>query len=527
MKLPFLSRLQAVRDSLAAWLGGTAAPPVNTGAIPESPADGITVDRLIGILDSAKQGDCDDLFALYADILTRDPDFIAGGLQRKSPLVAAPLNASVPPKSGQEHRDNRDFVRRALRRIKGLRFAIAHLMDGAYWPLAVVEKIIKPAPMGSGRFYDVTELREVPFWRLSYRADRNGPAGMLKIKTLNPDGTLTGDTELPSPARYIIHRGHLNQAMPDCWGGPLRAVVFWWYFGNWARTACARHLEGTNLPKWVAKAPTANFKAAKRELQRAFARCVNTTALIIPEDAKVEAISTLQKDSVEAFIQFMALCSKQIAKVVLVQTMTLEGQPQGIGGSQAQVQAGALESVQTFDAALLAETLQQQLFTPILQLSGIAGPVPDVAWGADQDEAAVKVDILEGLFNIGLEPADESIQPLSDLAGVLLRRKLPAPAMGGIGLSAMAAAGPHEENQAALDALAENVAEDLASAFSADSAQLAHALRTARTPAEMLAMARTATAKLAPHRAARVMEDLLATAAANGFTCSHAANPLP
>ena len=85
--------------------------------------------------------------------------------------------------------------------------------------------------------YDIAELREVPFWRITFRADCNGPPGEPKIKLLNEDGTLSGETELPVPARYITHRGHLSRTFPDCWGGPLRAVVYWWYFGNWARQA--------------------------------------------------------------------------------------------------------------------------------------------------------------------------------------------------------------------------------------------------------------------------------------------------
>ncbi len=513
---------QPAKQAIEKWLIGTAAAPFNSGAIPESPADGITVDRLISILRDAKTGNADDLLALYADIICRDVDFIAGGLQRKAPLVARKLNATVPAKSSPELVRNRDFVRAALARMKGKIFGVAHLLDGAYWPLAVVEKIIARAPSGSGRMYDVVELREVPFWRLTFRADNNGPAGTLKIKKLRPDGMLDGqETEPPSSAKYIVHRGHLHQSLPDCWGGPMRAVVFWWYFGNWARQACARHLEKTNMPKWIAKAPQANWKAAKKELQRAFNNAVNTDALIVPEDAKIEAISTMEKDGVESFIAFMALCSKQIAKVVLVQTMTMEGQPQGIGGTQANVQQDALNSVQDFDAVLLGETLKEQLYRPILELSGMAGGVPDATWGEDDDSAKVKIESLGGLYEAGLEPADEALPLIGDIVGYAVRRRVmaapPAPGLSGFS----AGRSTHDELHAALDALAENVAGDLAEAFGADSAQLAHALRTATGPADLMRRAQLATAGLAPHRSARLMEDILAAATANGLICSH------
>ncbi len=513
--------LTGLKEKVEEWLFSEAPPPFNAGAIPDSPADGITVDRLIAILESAKSGDADDLLSLYADIMGRDVDMIAGGLQRKAPLVARKLNATVPPKSDALAVANRDFVRQRLAEIKGVTFGLAHLLDAAYWPVAVVEKIIQPAPRGSGRYYDIVELREVPFWRLTFRADCNGPAGTLKVKRLNKDGTLSGETELPAPARYIVHRGHLTRSLPDCWGGPLRAVVFWWYFGNWARGACARHLENTNLPKWVATAPQANFQAARKELQRAFARAVMTSALIIPEGAKVEAMATLQKDSVEAFISFMALCQKQIAKVVLVQTMTLEGQPQGIGGTQANVQADALSGVQDLDAALLAETLREGLFRPILDFNARTGGVPLPTWGEDDEAAKVKVESITGLFQAGLEPADEALPLLGEIVGFPIRRRVTSPATA-TGLEGMSAEGStHDQMHAALEDMAAGAAGDWATAFGADCAGIAQAVREATGPQDLLARVQKVTAGLDPHRSARIMEDVLATAAADGMFCGH------
>jgi phage gp29-like protein len=507
-----------VKEAITEWFSSPAVP-VNASAFPASPADGLNIDRLVSILSAAKEGDCDDLFALYGDIVSRDTDFLAGGLQRKAPRVIRRLNAKAPGKKpGAEALLAQVRVREALARMKGTTSAVAHLMDShTGWPVAFVEKIIAPAPPGSGRFYDIVELREVPFWRITSRADGNGPAGVLKIKSLDANGMLTGQTELPTPIRYITHRGHLNRSFPDTWGGPLRAVVFWWYFGNWARQACAKHLEKTNAPKWIATAPKSDFQAARRELQRAFARGVNTDALIIPEDARVEAISTLKGDSVQAFIDFMQLCQKQILKVVAGQTSTVEAQPMGLGSSQSKVQADALDTIGDFDGALLSETLSEQLFRPILELNGWPGPIPGVTWGEDEEAATLKADQLESLDRAGLEVDDAGLPVLSEMFGLPLRRKS-TPALA---LSAFTAAGTSESLQASLDTMAARAAEDFTAAFGADSAGIAQALRTATGPRDLVLKVQKATAGLDPHRSARILEDCMAAAAANGLFCSH------
>lgn len=496
------------------WLIGSDAPVVNASAFPVSPADGITIDRLSSILAAAEQGDCDELLALYGNIVSRDADFLAGGLQRKAPRVTRRLNAKAPAKKPSAQQIiQRDRVRAALKQIKNKTGAIAHLMDShTGWPVTFGEKIIRQAPAGSGRYYEITELREVPFWRITSRADENGPAGTLKIKLLNPDGTLSGKTELPTPAKYITHRGHLNRSFPDCWGGPLRAVVFWWYFANWARQASARHLEKTNLPTWVAKYPKSDT-AAKRELQRAFARAVNTSALIIPEDARLDAIDTLKKDSVQAFIDFMALCQRQILKIVAGQTSTVESQPQGLGSNQSTVQADALDTIGDFDGALLKETLEEQLYRAILELGyGTAADMPEVSWGEDEEAASVKADQLELLNRSGIEVDDAGFSVLSELFGLPLRRKSTgAPALG---LSAFAAG---DDLHLSLDALAAAAADDWTAAFGADCGGIAQALRTARAPSELRARLLAATQGFNPSHSTTLLRQTLAASALNGI----------
>ena len=92
------------------------------------------------------------------------------------------------------------------------------------------------------------------------------------------------------------------------------------------------------------------------------------------------------------------------------------------------------------------------------------------------------------------------------------------------GLAAFAVAGPGVGDQlhAAQDALAERVAGDFVEAFGADCAGIAQAVREATGAQDLVARLQKATAGLQPHRSARIIEDVLAASAANGFLCSHA-----
>lgn len=518
-------------ETVTGWFTpGSETVPLNASAFPDSPADGITLDRLSAILSTAKDGNADELFALYADIVSRDADFFAAALQRKAPLVAKDFNLSTPRGSSAQLRENKAFLRAALARTSGKRRAIAHHLDASYWPVSIVRKVWAPAPIGSGRYYDLKKLEEVPFWRITFAADANGPAGVLKIRDLNSDGTLAHTTHLPCPSLYSIHRGHLLQALPDCWGGPMRAVVVWWYFGNWARTAAAQHLEACNLPKIVARYPNTDGDTAKRELRRALQHSVVTSAFVIPEDARLEALELLKADSLSAFLSFIDLCQRQISKVVAAQTMTLHSQAQGIGGTQANVQADALAGVQDFDAALLAETWQETIFRPLLELNARPAEVPLMTWGKDEEEGALQAGMVKDLADAGIRIRPDGLDRLSEFVGLPLEYA-PAASAPGASLAGFSAAAPispaarvHLQCQDASDALAEAVAGDFAVAFSAETAEIARALREARTPAELLAMTRLVVSGYEPHRSARIMEELLTAAAANGFACSHAAS---
>jgi len=494
--------------------------PVNAQAFSSSCLDGITLDRLMAILSASRDGNSDDLFAVYADIQGRDTTFIAGALQRKGPLVARPFSVTLPQSSDPQSVAARDFLRSQMASVKGRRVVIAHLLDASTWPVAVVEKVYRPAAPGSAHYYDLVELRPVPFWRLTFRADSNGPAGQLKVYRVNPDGTRAFETDPLDPARFVVHRGHLLQSLPDCWGGPMRAVVAWWFFAVWARQASANNLEQTNLPKFIARYSRVDAEKSRKELLRAFSRASTSSALVIPEDARVEAISTLKGETTTAFMDFIALCQREIAKVIIGQTLTLEAQAQGLGSGQSNVQADALSGIREFDAALLAETWEDQIFQPLLRANGIRSPqAPQLSWTAEDDAAQVKADMLNDLYLAGLRVRADGLDKLSGIVGLPMEY---IPSKNGVlGLSAGDDRRVRQpvtvQGQAAIDELADAGAESLSMAMAAELAPVRRAVGAAKSPVDLESQIAAAVADFAPHRAVRVLEQIMSGSVANGL----------
>lgn len=495
-------------------------PPINAAAFSGTCLDGMTLDRLMGILSASRDGSSDELFSVFADITGRDTTFIAGALQRKGPLVARPFSVTLPQSSDPQSVAARDFLRAQMAKVKGRRIVIAHLLDASTWPVAVVEKVYRPAPAGAAHYYDLAELRPVPFWRLTFRADANGPAGTLKIYRVNADGSRSFETEPLDPAKFVVHRGHLLQTLPDCWGGPMRAVVAWWYFAAWARQACANNLEQTNLPKFIARYSPVNGEKARKELLRAFSRASTSSALVIPEDARVEAITTLKGETTTAFLEFIALCQREIAKVIIGQTLTLEAQSQGLGSGQSNVQADALAGIREFDSALLAETWEEQIFQPLLRINGLRAPQsPQLSWTAESDAAQVKADMLNDLYLAGLRVRSDGLDKLSGIVGLPMEY---VPAKPGVAAFSATSSRPIPDpvtvqGQAAIDQIAEGSAESLSMQMAAGLAPVARALGAAKDPIDLEAQIADAVRDFAPHRAARVLEHIMSASVANGM----------
>ncbi len=377
----------------------------------------LDADTVAGILVEAENGIVERLFTLYRDIMV-DSHLLAEFSKRK--LAVLKEQPVFIPYDKTQARDvaARDEIERMWGRLKGKREALTHLLDSSLHPVSLVEKVWKPSPE-AGRFYDLAELRPVPHHLLDYRD------GEMKIRRLDAKGKRTEQFYRPDPVRFIIHRGHLLTSFPDKWGGPMRAVLFWFLFKTMSREWWVRFLDRFGAPFLVGKYNDADERS-RSELAYAFHQATRIFGLVIPQQASVEMVQAATSQPGDAFANFHAVANGELSKLIVGQTMTTEATAGGIGGTQATVHQAVRDDIQAFDSSALAETLRDQLFDQHLLINGFPGGRPSIAFGGlGAADAKATAELLKALGEAGFEPGDDAEEFLSRAAGFPVRRKAP------------------------------------------------------------------------------------------------------
>lgn len=496
-----------------------------TGSIgfnePAFAANSMTVDKLHGILRAAESGNVEPLFALYRDILSGHSHLQTEFNTRKLAVLGDPITFTPRDKSRPE--DVR--AAKACERLKECptwTLGRNHLLNGSLYPVGLVEKVWKAAETNElGLRYDLAELAPVAYHALDYTDN-----GQLKLWEFDAVTGIKLPTRFaPRPEDYIVHRGHLLTMIPDYWGGPLRACLFWWLFSVMDRDWWVRFLSRFGTPFIVGKYNTANPKD-KSTLANAFAAASQLLGLVVSKETQVEIHDVSANTHGDAFEKMHAVANREMSKLILGQTMTSEAQAQGIGGSQAAVHNMVRGDIKQWDASMLAATLEAQLCTPYLRINGLTGSVK-IVWGsAGAEEIKAASETVKSAHESGLELTDQGIEQFSELSGLPFRRAAapvqPTPrdplAARPLPLSATAARQlpdylPSDDE---LDAIAANGAEGLAAAFTGLYAPIRRLILTSSSAADLEAKLQSFYADHNPASAAELIADALTAYAANG-----------
>lgn len=437
----------------------------------------LDVDQLHGILEEAWAGNTRRLFAVYRDLVLGNAHGQSEFNTRKLAVVGEhptfhPYDKAVPSTVAAG-----DLVAAAWNACPGSREAVTHLLDAALWPVSLVEKTFKPSRLPGVRF-EIAELKPVPYHLLDYTE------GRLRIQNVDERGNLLGTFHEPDAERYIIHRGHLMTSIPDNFGGPMRAALFWWLFATMDRDWWIRFLERFGAPFIVGKYDDGD-DGARGLLSSAFSYASRLFGLVVSRNTEIEVHSVSSNQHGDAFEQFHDTAKRELSKLILGQTMTSEAQAQGIGGSQAQVHDGVRGDIRKFDALVLGETLRHQLFAQLLTLNGLAGvAAPTIAWGSDPTDAKALAETIKTLHEAGLRPTAEALEDIALDLGFPIERFEPAPAAP-LSFEAFAARPRRMSGPDAADLLAADVARGITAA---DKRALRAALARARTVDEFAAL---------------------------------------
>lgn len=475
----------------------------------------LSADRLHAILRSAESGDMRDFFALSRDILTGHGHTLAEISKRK--LAAIGDQQIITPRDPDSPEDQAvaAALEQTLDDLPGWMDALVHLLDSTVLPLALVEKVYRPSARPGWR-YELASLRAVPYHLLDYTT------GRLRIRDTGPDGAPLGTYHEPEPIRYILHRGHLLSSVPDTWGGPMRALLFWWLFSAMGRDWWGRFLERYGSPFTVGKYDQAD-DGSRVQLETALSAATRLFGLVVSNDTSVELHQANTTGGGDAFEKFHAVANREISKILVGQTLSAEGQNLGLGGGQATVQENVRADIETFDQARLAHTLRTQLFLPLCRLNDWRGAAPEIGWGAPSDEAdsAALAGILSSLSQAGIELTDEGIAQVSERVGVALQRAATPPAGPAAAFSALAAGVPPSlrrrsaDASQACDAIAAAGDRPLAAAFRGAFAPVRRLILESTSQADLEARLRAYYADYPPARLAALVEEALAANAAN------------
>lgn len=380
----------------------------------------LDADTMAGILEEAEDGYTERLFALYRDIMV--DSHLLGEFQKRKLAVLK----EIPTFTAEDKEDpacviSCDAVEAMWTGLKGKREALTHLLDSTLYPVAIVEKKFKPSARPDRRF-DLDRLVPVPHHLLDYRE------GYLRIRDLAKDGRPLDTWHRPDSSRYIIHRGHLLTSFPDKWGGPMRAVVFWWLFKTMNREWWARFLDRFGAPFLVGKYETGDDRS-RSELAQAFSQATKIFGLTIPQGASVDIVQAGGGAGMtgDAFEKFHKIANAEISKLVVGQTMTAEAQNTGLGSNQASVHQAVRDDIAAFDAVALAETLRDDLFDQYLQINGFFGSRPTVSFGGQAEaDAKATAELITALAQAGFQPGDDAEEHLSRLVGFPIQKSAPS-----------------------------------------------------------------------------------------------------
>jgi len=467
----------------------------------ELPSVASTVDAEVihNAIGAAEQGRTRELFSVYRDCLLSGGHIQSEFSKRKLAVLNEPLTAMAYDKKNPQDKLAADRVMSLLEDCEDLIRGMTHLLDSALYPVSVAEKVFRVRPDG---MITIDRLVPVPHTLLDYQD------GSMKIRDGSDPENLS-KAVIPDPNRYIIHRGNLL-TLPDCWGGPLRSILFWWLLSTSGRTWWSRFIEKYGTPFLVGKYDQ-NDNTSRDVLERAFSLACRLGGLVITRETDIELKQASASDAGDAFSRFHDTCDREISKIVVGQTLSASADPTGLGSGVAHLQNEVRGDIKRWDALSLGSTLRKQLLAQLCIINHIDGHVPLCQFGsiANLDLAKSTGGILVDLHNAGIEVDDTGLSDLSDTIGLPLRRiisaaigpSFTAPSFPGVPFSAAEAS-----RRAAFDAPSSAASGDLARAFRGSHAEIARIVRESTSPHDCLSRLSAFCADLRPGVASDVIE---------------------
>ncbi len=280
-----------------------------------------------------------------------------------------------PTDATPEAQQVRDFVEYNLRTMAGGVFSLLwRVLDALAKGYSVLEKLyaFRSLPAYGERWCLVGFKAKNPaLFRFEVDAYRNVRALLLDA----PDGRTLA---LPRE-KFVLYAYNPRYESPTG-ESDLRAV-----YPHWQSKQRILKLWDLYLAKYTSPTLVGTYKrnlppAQQDELLRALDKVQQETALVVPEDVKVEALEYKQGGA-DSFASAIAYHNAEIAKALLGETLTTD-EGQRVGSlALGQVHLKVLQTqLRALRADLAERVMQDQIIRPLLWLNFGAVPEPRFVW---------------------------------------------------------------------------------------------------------------------------------------------------
>lgn len=469
------------------------------------PADGMTPQRLARILRAAADGEPEAYFELAEDIEERDPHYLSVLATRRRSVSQLPITVK-PASDSAEHKKHAALLQRWVDK-RVLRASLFDMLDAIGKGLSILEIDWK---YQGGDMLPHQLIWRPQRWFTFDRAD--GETVLLR------DGT--GGLPLV-PHKFVIHR-HKSKSGLTIRSGIARVALWAWMFKSFTTKDWAIFCQNYGQPIRIGKYGRGATEAEKDVLWRAVSGIAGDCAAIVPREMLIEFHEVGSKSSSTDMYERRAdWLDRQTSKLVLGQTTTTDA----VSGGHAVSQEHRLvqEDIETDDAGMVTDTLQQQLVPLIIDFNfGPQEVYPTLMVGRpDEVPLGVFAEAFDKLAKHGLTAEETYMRdrlgiPTPQPGAILIGGRAPEPpkdtsakaALNSLFTSAHAAGGKDD-----IEALSERLEQEASEALDGMIAEVRKALMQATDLRD--AANRLSKLELSP--------DDLAEAMARGMALAHLA----
>ncbi len=140
---------------------------------------------------------------------------------------------------------------------------------------------------------------------------------------------------------------------PDTWGGPMRALLFWWLLRTMSRQWWAQFLERYGQPFLKGKYTKKEDRAV---LERAFRVAQKLGGIVVSASTEAEIVQAANTSG-DHYKSFIECCNLEISKLIVGQTLSSNVQPTGLGSGVAALQGQVRGDLRRMDIQGVGEVV--------------------------------------------------------------------------------------------------------------------------------------------------------------------------